>query len=324
MRASRIILILGALGAIVLLTAIACRRIPMYEPTGGVFLELFVDEEHNIDPLCENNLDAVFQFKAKGLLPEIAHVLFYDISTHEQVYETFLPPTGGFIEVNPGVYDVIVYGMGADHIRLNETRNRGLFKAYTDHKGSLSYAGNTRPLIAEPDQFYAGRAAAMEIPVRDENSDITRLHIDLLPMVQTYTFIAYNISGLENVTSVTCYITGQAPDRFLWDEHFTVDPCAIDFTGVVNQEEGTIKNVYNTFGKIPGFSAKAILHVGVQTKSGDMYQWMYDITDQCDNPDNTCHIIVVDDPIVIPAEKTDISTGVGVQPWNPEIINIVL
>lgn len=323
-----------------LLNVPSCHRIRLYDPEGGVYLVLNLDQEFKDFLPCDVNMNnnPAFRSLAFGLTPEMVRVYVYDTDTHEQVHEDLLPVTGGFINLDPGVYDMIVYGMGAAKTRLTTTHNRGLVKAYTDSKGTFTPAptliagGGSAPangftVIDSPDQLYAGRAARVVVPVHPPRDGFTRLQMDLTPMVQTYSFIAYNIDGLERVTSVQCYMTGQAPDRFLWDEHFTVEPVAQEFTLTKVPETYSLQGVFNTFGKIPQYSAKAYLQVLVQTNSGKYYRWAYDVTDQFDNPDNTCHTIIVSDLITIPddTELPDQSGfGPGVNPWKPEVYDIFL
>ena len=326
---------------VLLMLVTACHRIKLYDPKGGVFLELYVDIDYYYDNYCDESIvsDPKFKFKSRGIIPETIRLYMYDPVTHEQVYETILPSTGGFIDVPPGTYDVIAYGMGSQVTRFTSAHNRGLLKAYTEAKGTLvkavdenaspqpQYASATSwTLITEPDQVYAGSMQGMIVPVRYDNEGIVRLHLDLEPVVKTYTFIAQNISGLENVKSITCYITGQAPDSFLWDGHFTKEPVALDFNASISPETFTVRGLFNTFGKIPEISSQAILHVQIKDVIGRQYKWEYDITDQFDNPDNTCRIIIVTDPVHIPEpdEEDQGSNLVTVKPYSVHIYDVEL
>ena len=326
-----------ALTLLLILAGPSCKRILLYDPEGGVFLELHLRQEFEDFLPCDVNIstDGNFRNNAYGLTPEIVRVLMYDPNTHDQVYEDLLPVTGGFIDVAPGVYDVVAYGIGTARTRMyDNTRNRGLLKAYTDKKGNISQHGITGggqsgdyAIIDQPDQLYGGRISEMSIQVRPQEEGFTVIKMDLEPMVQTYSFRAYNITGLEHVSSVNCFITGQAPDRFLWDQHFTVKPVALNFNLTKDPDTYSLKAVFNTFGKIPEYSAKAYLQVRVQTAGGKIYQWSYDVTDQFDNPDNNCHSIIVTDPVDIPDDAegdNESAFGPGVNPWEPEIYDIHL
>jgi hypothetical protein len=318
------------IAGLLLLTSLlvtACKRILLYEAEGGLYLELRVDQDFLGYQPCGLMDDPSFRAKAMGVTPEMVRVFVYDPDTHDKVHEDLLPPTGGFINVDPGVYDIIVYGMGTVKTRLASADNRGLLKAYTDIKGTLTVIGvPSSTIIDQPDQLYAGSASLVTVPMHPEIEGIEKVHLDLEPAMQTWTFAAYDITGLERVTSMECYITGQAPDRFLWDGHFTVNPVALEISPNMDPEECSVKAVFNTFGKIPEYSSKVVLNVQVGTSGGKYYNWSYDITDQFNNPDNNCHNIVVDNPVDIPDDKTDDGGGLdtGVNPWNPHVIDIFI
>jgi hypothetical protein len=306
------------------LLAAGCKRIRLYEPAGGVYLELNLDLEFDELLPCDANMnDPVFMNMAYGSVPTSVEVLVYDAGTHELVHEDFLPVEGGFIDLDTGTYDIIVYGRGAEITRLSSTANRGLGRVYTENENDA--AGSiVRTVIRQPDQFYVGRAAGVEVPVRPKTKEFFRIHVDLTPLVETYSFVAYDITGLERVSSVKCYITGQAPDRYLWDGHFTVQPVSVSFDAEKNPRTYSVRSVFNTFGKIPEYTSYAIMHVQVQSASGRYFQWQYDVTDQFNNPDNTCHKIIVTDPVVIPDDEDMRDTGFGieVEPWDKKVTDI--
>ena len=311
----------------------SCKRINLYTPDGGVYLELHLDVDHFLNESCPVNAknNEAYAKLFYGKIPEMIDVIFYDMETHEQVYETFLPSNGGTIDIPPGTYDVIAYGKGPEYTRISATDNRGVGRAYTEKKSAIVNVDNAlqnQTVIYMPDQVYAGRVSGMEIPVRPDDAGLTHVEMDLVSMIQTYSFTAYNISGLENVESFMCYISGQAPDRFLWDQHFTVNPVAIEYAVTPNPATYSATGVFNTFGKLPEYTSTVYLYVQVKSKSGHYFRWAYDVTDQCINPDNTCHTIVVDDPIDIPSgggsEGGSAGFGPSVVPWKGEIIDIFI
>lgn len=320
--------ILTVLFAVLVLAG--CHRIKLHDPDGGLFIDFAIDFDLKVDLAGDVDLEASQELKDKALgkMPEMVHVLFYDIESHELVYEDYLPPTGGFVDIDAGYYDVIAYGMGTMVTHVSENlRNRGLGKAYTSEKSSspLSTRAETPSgaAIAEPEQIYVGRVEGMEVPVHDREETIIHLHMDLEPLVESWTFIAYNISGLQYVKSLTVTMTAQAPDRYLWDGHRTVRPVNIDFTALVNPDTYSVKTVFNTFGKLPEFTGNAFLQVEVST-AGGRYRWQYDVTEQWDNPDNTGHLIIVTEHVEIPEPGTQEDTGFGpgVKPWEGEVIEI--
>ena len=64
------------------------------------------------------------------------------------------------------------------------------------------------------------------------------------------------------------------------------------------------------------------INVLVTDMKGSRYQWIYDVTDQFDNPDNVTHEIIIEDPIVIP-EGGDGFTH-DVNQWDGEVIYVPL
>ena len=315
-----------------MLTLASCHRINLYEPDGGLYIDFEIDFTLHVDLAGDVDLEAnpAMKEKALGKMPDLIHVLFYDPQTHAQVYEDYLPPKGGFVRIDPGYYDVIAYGLGTEVTKVSEDlHNRGLGKAYTSVKQSSSDLTKAETpsgsVIEEPDQLYSGSVENMEVPVHDRDQQIIHLHMNLEPLVESWTFIAYNISGLQWVKSLTVRMTAQAPDRYLWDGHRTVRPVNIEFPAIVNPETYSIKTVFNTFGKLPEFEGDAVLEVEVGTASG-RYRWQYDVTDQWDNPDNTQHLIIVTEHIDIPdpGQGGDGNAGFGpsVNPWQGEVIDI--
>ncbi|MBQ7458517.1 MAG: hypothetical protein IJS70_05035, partial [Bacteroidales bacterium] len=79
------------------------------------------------------------------------------------------------------------------------------------------------------------------------------------------------------------------------------------------------------FGKFPNSENHVFLNVLVTTGGGGKYQWVFDVTNQFDNPDNLGREIVIEDPIVVPEG----GSGTGgfdpvVSDWDVEIIEIPL
>lgn len=313
----------------VLAFACSCKRIALFDPAGGLFIDFDIDFSLHVDLAGDVDLEAdpSMKEKALGKVPELIHVLFYDTQTHELVYEDFLPPSGGFVDIAPGFYDVIAYGMGTSVTRVSDNlRNRGLGKAYTPTKETKAETPSGS-VIEEPDQIYVGSVENMEVPVHNQEERVIHLHMNIDPLVESWTFIAYNISGLQYVKSLVVRMTSQAPDRYLWDGHRTVRPVGIEFTALVNPATYSIKTVFNTFGKLPEFTGNAVILVEVETDGGS-YHWQYDVTDQWDNPDNTQHLLIVTEHIDIPEPgqggEQGAGFGPGVNPWQPEIVDITL
>ena len=315
------------------LCLLSCKRIPLYDPQSDVLLQL--DLQLNTEVTLNDDIDLEgrpeLSRKVYGTLPQTVRVCFYDRQTHALVAEEFLPPQGGFVDVAAGTYDLLVYSLGNEVTRVEGTEVRAGGRAFTSSVGQtlkVTKGGSTKamdfPVIYEPDHLFVGRKEAVRIPV---HADIDRTVVIEMPMrtlLETYSFEVRNIQGVENIASADVYITGQASSKYLWDGRYPLTPCAIYFPAVLNVDKGHIYTVFNTFGKIAGAESDVLLNVIVGTTSGGRYQWIFDVTEQFDNPDNTRHEIVIDEPVVIPEDGSGGGFSAEVHPWESEIIPIEL
>ena len=179
------------------------------------------------------------------------------------------------------------------------------------------------PVIYEPDQILVGRAENVVVPVRSEIEQTVFLEVEMPSLLETYTFEVLDIQGAENISSIACYITGQAPLRYMWDMRFPSSASAITFDVPLDRENGVIKTVFNTFGKHPFSTSDVYLNILISSASGGLYQWVYDVTDQFDNPDNVGHRIVVSESLVVPDAAVGGFTP-SVSDWQAEITPVPL
>lgn len=313
------------------LALVACKRIPLYDPQSDVFLKVnYIIPEVNLNDDIDIENDPYIHEKVFGRLPEEIRVCFYDPLTHALVAEDFLPAQGGFVNIPAGTYDMIVYGLGTEATIVKDTDTRAMAYAYTSFTGTkVRVVGNeTRSaeefnIIFEPDHLFEASAEGIVIPVHSEIDKPVVIEVDATTLLESYSFEVLNIQGAGRIRKADIYITGQAPGKYLWDRRLPNKPGAIWFQAEVNVEKGHIYTVFNTFGKYPGERNDVFLNVLVTDAQGDRYQWVYDVTDQFDNPDNTHHEIIIDDPIVIP-EGGGGGFNHEVQAWEEEVIYIPL
>ena len=327
-----------ALAVPCLLLSAGCHRIPLHEARSGVYLRLDFHEgpATRVSPLKSLNEKEEYDFNYKwyGHVPEQLRVCFYDAVTHRFVTEDFVGREGGFISVPAGDYDVIVYGTGMDVTRVAAMDTRAGGYAYTSGVGSRlriskvtvngsdEVHGDYR-VIYEPDHIYVGRREGVHVPVQDRQQDFIVYDVYVESLLDTYTFEVYNIINADRIQTADVYITGQAPLRYMWDLRYPTEACAILFSANVDRENGTIRTVFNTFGKLPNLQSLVFLNVLVTDQSGAKYQWIYNVTDQFDNPDNTEHRIIVDDYVEIPDQTTG-GFSPDVHDWEAEIEHVPL
>ena len=321
-----------------ILALVSCKRIPLHDPATDVYLKLDVQLNMNVQVSTDIDLDVHPELKDKiiGKMPETVRACFYDPETHKLVSEDFLPAEGGFINLPPGVYDMIIYSLGTENTQIAGTDSRAGAYAFSPQNGSKVKVKNLTkadeasqptiseyPVIYEPDHVFVARQQIV-VPVHSTTESQTIIiESEAQSVVQTYSLEVKNVVGAGNIQSADVYVTGQIPARYLWDLHYPNSVCAIYFPSVIDEEKGHLFTVFNTFGKYPGMSAEVYLNVLVTTEGGGKYQWIFDVTDQFDNPDNTTHEIIINEEVDVPDPGT---TGGGFNPtvndWGVEIIDV--
>ena len=271
------------LSILLLVLAAGCQRIPMHERGAGIYLRVSIDQ--SLDPAMSALLDfdarPSLRERVAGKKPELVRVCFYDAVSHELVAEDFLPAEGGFIDVAAGVYDVIVYSLGTEATQVSGTEVRAGGYAFTDptgirvkllsaqakEEGDEPSGTEEQPVIFEPGHLFVGKMAGAMVSVRPDDAD-----------------------------------TGQAAGRFLWDARTTNHPCALGLETEIDVEQGRLFSVFNTFGKYPQPDCDVMVYVLVTTNSNAHCLFVYDVTDQWLNPDNSAHLIRIGERMEIPGD----------------------
>lgn len=321
-----------------LLALAACHRIPMYEASSGVFLRL--DLKTELDAEFSENIDFAAHpellAKVTGTAPEMVRACFYDADSHELVAEDFLPPEGGFIHIPTGMYDVLVYSLGTEATQVEGTKTRAGAYAFTSPTGARvkvqTKAGGgedsevEQAVIWEPDPLYSGRIAGAVIPVYPEGEEESVVLESVLKRcTETWSLEIREVEGAERIAGAEAYVTGQAAGRYLWDGRTTNHPASLVCPLVVNATKGQLWTVFNTFGRFPEAESDVVVDLLVTTTGGARCSYIFDVTDQWKNPDNTAHRIVIDVLVEIPDESY---SGGGFDPivedWDGEEIDIIV
>ena len=329
---------------VLLLTlAAGCKRIPMYEREAGIYLRVKVDQ--SLDPAQESHLDfdarPQLRDKVLGKMPELVRACFYDAVSHDLVAEDFLEATGGFVDVPAGVYDVIVYSLGTEATQVSGTESRAASYANTSATGTLlkmqaastkddsgegsTPASSEQSVVFEPDHLFVGKIAGAMVPVRPEEVESAVLDVTLSRLSESWTVEVIDVEGAERIQKADIYITGQAAGRYLWDARTAGRPCALGFGCDVDATKGQLFSEFNTFGRHSEPETEVIVNVLVTTNGGSRFRYVYDVTDQWLNPDNSAHRLVVDERMEIPGDDYQ---GGGFDPvvndWDGETIDIII
>lgn len=321
--------------AIVFLFGVSsCQHIPLYDPLSGLYIDINLDMSPNValdgDVLSE--VTASSQKRVEGQVPDLMMVEVYDAETHSLVMEDFLPVNGGFLDVSEGVYDIVVYGMKSDvnhvvnagslgAIKVTTTKTaKSLMMTKSDEDGVKNIQYN---IVYEPDHIYVGTAENVEVYPKADEKGITMLHLTAKTIVDSYTFQAIDISGIENIGKLSCYITGQVPNKYLWDGRLSDEVSAIPMETAIDVDKATITGAFNTFGKHLRTYANVYLNILVTNGAGAMYQWIYDLSEQFNDVDNLNHKLVISQHIDIPSADGGGFTP-SVNDWNAEVSEVPL
>jgi len=308
------------LGILLIVLAAGCRRITLHEQGSGVFIRMSVDQNQD--------------------LPEMVRVCFYDIVSHDLVAEDFLPSGGGFVDIQAGVYDVVIYGLGTEVTQVSGTEKRAGAYAFTDATGVrvrpqsaqarddeiyAEIGTKEQPVIFEPDHLFVGKISGAVVPIRPDDAETVILSADLSCISESWTVEIPYIEGAERIRSAEVYITGQADGRFLWDGRTTGHPCAIAPETRIDVQNGRIESAFNTFGKNPQADSDVLVMVLVTTNGGARCLYVCNVTDQWLNPDNSTHRLLFDQTVEIPEDDYE---GSGFDPvvvgWDGEDIPVII
>ncbi len=321
---------MALLALVGLLAAGSCRRVPLYDASSNIYLELQL--KLNLDLTVSDTIDLSsypqYYDKVHLTAPSRLAACFYDASTHQLVAKEYVGATGGYITSVPsGTYDILVYELGTLVTQVETVEKRDQLRALTsDITSSVSTAfmsnatkasPNTDPVISEPDHLIVARLADVFIPDHADIDETIVIHADGQSSIETYSFLVKHVKGIEQVRSVQALVSGQAGSKFLWDGHNPTTTVNVLTSAVADQTRKCFYGVYNTFGQIGG---RVYLNFLVTTIDGDEEVFPVDITDVKDNPDNK---IVVDSLIIPPrGDKPHGGYDPKVDDWDDEVIDV--
>lgn len=325
-----------------------CRRIHLYDMTTEVNLEfsMNLDIDMDLDLSVETELDAEYAAKVHGKKPEYVEVLFYDMEDHHLVNSQIMPAEGGQVEVPAGNYNMVVYGFGTESTQISNTDNRLKVEAFTSDitktmAGKLKAAmavidtltkSETRgyeddPIIHEPDHLYVATEEGIHVPAFYEEDQSIHIHTIASSIIEVYSLEVLNIKGAGNIEKVEAFITGQIKSNYFGRSQTSDEPATLYTDMRVDVANERLYSIFGTFGKLTGEDNHIYLDIMVTNSGGGQYRYIFDVTDQFDDPANDSNTLVIDagDMIEIP----DAAHGGGgfapsVGEWENEEIDLPL
>ena len=324
-----------------------CKRIPLHERSSRVILDISVELglDHEIQMSYPTEMRDEFVEKIDGKMPKYHEVLFYDIKTHELSASHIVGSTGGVISVPTGDYHMVIYSFGTEATQIKSLNYRLEAEAYTTDLTKImssklkSFANcnnvdskseikgyDDDPIITEPDHLYVANMADVTIPAFTGKDETVTIHADSKSIMEVYSLEVLNIKGAENIDKVDAFVTGQVKSNYFGRMERNDNAATLYVALDTDAQNNRLYTVFCTFGKLPGEDNKIYLDITVTNSGGGQYRYIYDVTDQFDNPGNTDHKLIIDGgDIDIPDAA---SGGSGLNPsvddWENEEIDVPL
>ena len=295
--------------------------------TACQYKDLCYDHNHWSEPNLSLRLDINLDLNVELEVSEEAHtkievptymvVAFYDPENGALRKTEYVGPYGGPLQVAPGTYNMVVYSFDTEWTQVRGENNVNTLEAFTSDitnmKSSLLahfYRADKEdapnPIIYTPDHLLVTQKE-VEIPPYTAEEHVITISATANTIVETYGFEVRNITGIEYIASVDAFVTNQARSSFFGRGEKSTESATIYFPLEVKRDEGVLKSTFNTFGKLPGES-HSYLHLLLIDTEGNPFTITSDITEKFNNPD---HIIVIDEPLVIPEPQAG---GGGIAP----------
>lgn len=299
---------------IVAMASAGCRRIPLYEASTSIMLEIEHDLgiDHDIELTEETAFEDEYLKKIEGKMPEHVEVLFYDINTHQLIRSQIMSAEGGQVYVPVGEYDMVIYSFGTESTQTARTHHRFEAEAFTSDitklmSGKLSkfqaVSDSTKaevrgyeddPIIYEPDHLYVANKERISIPsFRQQQEDVV-IHARSKSIVEVYSLEVIGVKGAENIEKVEAFITGQIASNYFGKPEPSDDPATIYTDMRVDPAHSRLFCLFGTFGKLPGAENKIYLDITVTDSGGGQYRYIFDVTEQFDDPENDNNRLIID------------------------------
>ena len=325
-----------------------CQRIQLYERVTRVNLEfdLKLDIDMDLNLSIDTELDAEYSAKINGRKPQYVEVLFYDMNDNHLVRSQILPSDGGIVQVPEGNYNIVVYSFGTESTQISNTGHRLEVEAFTSDitktmaskfKAAIASVdtltkSSTRgyeddPIIHEPDHLYVAMEEDIHVPAFYEEDQSITIQTTASSIIDVYSLEVLNIKGAHNIEKVEAFITGQIKSNYFGKAQ-TSEASATLYTDMrVDASNDRLYCIFGTFGKLTGEDNHIYLDITVTDSGGGQYRYIFDVTDQFDDPGNENNTLVIDATDVI--DIPDASHGGGgidpsVDEWEEEIIDIPL
>lgn len=251
-------------------------------------------------PLCEQelkneNIEILPQWESSVVHPPGVYVESYP--QEGNVMRNFLPPSGGWVYLPKGAYDILLYSNASSQIAFRGIDALNTAEAYTE-------AG------VQPDELYSGKA--MEVMV-GSSSIRQQIGVPMKDLIHTYPFVYRGVTGLKYVNELRVSISGISQAVRLFDGSLPPDVHTLNCTYTLS-EDGFVGS-FTCFGH--GGEAEKHLFVVRFYYGGQWREYTYDVTESL----NMKGKIDIYEPITFePLDGGGMDTDVG--DWDDDAVDV--
>lgn len=333
-----------------------CERRPMFVISDGVLIRQTVDTSF------------VREGKPVPAVPGLFRVLAYDSKTGKSVTSDFISSGGGQFHVPAGDYDIMTYNFGTEYcIVENEYDRDGAYVHTSQMENSLGqlFVGATHakeqsipevvtkastivlsdqamdvnpdskyynmPVVFQPDYFWRGKVRR-SVPYRSQEDPDLIIDVEAGSLVKTGHVLIRKVKGLENIGSVTLFLTNLTrrvslhsgkpfPEAavFCFGAFPSKNGIEADFRSFGRLDVDTMYELYRArmtargtaagskAGSPQNGSEAAVLYdrtnelyILVTDRGGGQYLWVFDVTEQVQGESDGEIEIELDLDVVIP------------------------
>ena len=285
-----------------LLVLCGCQRRPLTEADFAVQLNITLDK-NIVNHTVEKE-------------PSLMRCIFYDSENGAFVTQSFLPPTGGIVNLIPSrTYNVLVYNFDTESTWIKE--ENWFHKIYASTSlipdsfrtklRSRSTKGDEETIVYDPDHLFVGRLNNVFIPARSVDADMVVLDVEAKSVVQSWRVELSKVTGRENIGSMAGVITSLTRKTNIGPGELTDEYASIYFDNPIIDDNGILNAKFNTFGRNPECVDPQVLSLVFIDVAGNGKTYNFDVTEQMiDNEEQVIRLVT---EIDIPKPMTEGSGG---------------
>jgi len=242
-------------------------------------------------------------------MPELLRAVFYSKDTRRMVLSDFVSPLGGRIHLPAGEYLYLVYNFDLESTILDNVDSYDNVWAHTSQApSSISWLFNrlvesaltkeemihTRAegsdddagavVIYEPDALYVAMGE-ISVPHRSEQDDELVIPVYEKDVLKHGRITVRGLTGIENLSSVTVYITNLSGALYPTKDSLSVEPVVMSMVCEYDGTSDVMVGEFLTFGCLPldyytRYDYAITAYILLTDRAGGQYLMTQDLTSQ--------------------------------------------